>query len=115
MLFAYDKDSSAVLALASPLEASTRCKAVDVQDGYWLFYDDDGSPLMARFDPLEESDLGPGDFTLERALSGLWLQERLSKVTSVNGCGLASVADLDEMLKINRSKRLPPALPRAGR
>ena len=45
-------------------------------------------------------------YTLQRAMSGLWLQERLAQVASVGGCGLATIEDLVEILKINRSKRI---------
>ena len=114
-LFAFDKDDGTLVALSSTAEAASHCKAVDVQDGYWIFFSDDGSPLLARFEPQDPDDdtaLGPGPYTLERAMSGLWLQEGLSRVTKVSGCGLATVADLEETLKVNRSKRLPPATPR---
>lgn len=114
-LFAFDKDDGTLLALSSTAEAASHCKAVDVQDGYWLFYADDGSPLLARFEPQDPDDdtaLGPGPYSLERAMSGLWLQERLSRITTVSGCGLESVADLEEELKVNRSKRIPPGKPR---
>jgi len=115
-IFAFDKDDGTLLALSSAAEAASHCKAVDVQDGYWLFYSDDGSPLMPRFEPPAadgDSELGPGPWSLERAMSGLWLQERLSRVTKVSGCGLESVADLEETLKVNRSKRLVPGRTRA--
>jgi hypothetical protein len=105
MIFALDKDNGALLALPSPLEAPMHCKAIDVKDGFWLFFDDDGSPFEARFDPAEDTELGPGPYTLERAMGGLWLQERIKKVTSVRGCGIATLADLDETLRINRGKR----------
>jgi len=115
-LFAFDKDDGTVLAFPSSAEAASHCKAVDVQDGHWIFFSDDGSPLLARFEPQDPDDdtaLGPGPYSLERAMSGLWLQERLSRVTKVSGCGLGSVADLEETLKVNRSKRLVPPAPRA--
>ena len=109
MLLALDKDDGRVFAFADPAEVSSQCKEVDVRDGFWLFFDEDGSPLEARFVHPEI----PGkpapvshDFTLQRAMSGRWLQERLDHVTSVEGCGLATVEDLAEALKINRSKRL---------
>jgi len=40
-------------------------------------------------------------------MSGLWLQERLAQVVTVKGCGMNTVAELVETLKINRSKRVP--------
>jgi hypothetical protein len=39
-------------------------------------------------------------------MSGLWLQERLGQVVTVKGCGLTTVAEVVETLKINRSKRV---------
>jgi hypothetical protein len=111
MLFALDKDDGGLLALASPSEVAAHCKAIDVKDGYWRFFDDDGSPLEARFERQStpaDTTLSPGPYTLQRAMSGLWLQERLDQVTAVRGCGLASVAEVAETLRINRSKRVAP-------
>lgn len=112
MLLALDKDDGRVLAFADAAAACAYCKGVDVRDGYWLFFDEDGSPLEARF---EHPDL-PGSpsplshaFALRRALSGRWLQERIGQVKAVHGGGLSSVDDLVETLKINRGKRVPPA------
>jgi hypothetical protein len=47
-----------------------------------------------------------GPYVLQRALSGRWLQERLDQVRSIEGCGLATVAELVEILKVNRSRRV---------
>jgi hypothetical protein len=111
MIFALDTDDGAVKALASAAEAGAHCKPIDVEDGYWLFFADDGSPLEARFEraarPGSDAAL-PTAFTLQRAMSGLWLQERLDRVSAVNGCGLSSVEQLAETLRINRGKRIPP-------
>jgi hypothetical protein len=112
MLFAFDKDTGEVLVLGSPVEAPGRCKPIDVKDGYWLFFADDGSPLEPRFDPTERPEDIPGPYSLERAMSGLWLQERLEKVVSVTGGGVGDVEGLAELLKINRGKRIPLAPPR---
>lgn len=105
MVFALDKDDGGLVALASEDEATTHCKAVDVEDGFWLFFADDGSPLEARF--LRPSEPGSATlFSLHRAMSGRWLQERLDEVATVRGCGLNTVAELVETLKINRGKRI---------
>jgi len=106
MLFAFDKDTGEVVVLASPLEAPGRCKPIDVKDGFWLFFSDDGSPLEARFDPGEGPDDLPGPYSLERAMSGRWLQERLDKVATVTGGGVGDVEGLSELLRINRGKRI---------
>jgi hypothetical protein len=108
MMFALDTDDGALIALASHAEAQAHCKPVDVKDGYWLFFDDDGSPLEPRFEQPgqpEDAALSVGAYTLQRAMSGRWLQERLGKISGVRGCGLKSVEELVETLRINRGKR----------
>jgi hypothetical protein len=105
MLFALDKDDGTLMAFESVAQAAAHCKAVDVQDGYWRFFADDGSPLDARLAPLAPDAAVPRTFTLERAMSGLWLQERLGQVATVSGCGLETVEDVAEALKVNRAKR----------
>ncbi len=108
MVFALDKDNGGLLAFSSPVETDAQCKRIDVMDGFWLFFDEDGSPLEARFEQANQSDgsVDPGAYTLERPMSGLWLQERLAQVVTVKGCGMTTVAQLVETLKINRSKRV---------
>jgi hypothetical protein len=108
MVFALDRDNGGLLALSSHVETDAHCKRIDVKDGYWLFFDEDGSPLEARFEHVNQSDEvdPPGAYTLERPMSGLWLQERLAQVLTVKGCGMTTVAELVETLKINRSKRV---------
>jgi hypothetical protein len=108
VIFALDSDDGGLHAFASVEEAAAHCKGVDVYDGFWRFFAEDGSPLEARQDASAE----PGDadpvyaYTLQRAMSGLWLQERLAQVVTVGGCGLTTVAELVEVLKINRGKRV---------
>ena len=108
MVFALDKDNGALLAFSSPLETDAQCKRIDVRDGFWWFFDEDGSPLEARFELVDQSDdsVDPGAYSLERPMSGLWLQERLEQVGTVSGCGLTTIAELTEILKINRGKRI---------
>jgi hypothetical protein len=107
MVFALDRDNGALVAFPSPLETDALCKRIDVRDGFWLFFADDGSPLEARFEHANQSDeaLDPGPYALERPMSGLWLQERLEQVATVRGCGLTTVAAVVETLKVNRGKR----------
>ena len=112
MVFALDRDNGGLVALSSPAETDAHCKPIDVRDGFWRFFAEDGSPLEARFEHVEQSDDfadPPGAYTLQRPMSGLWLQERLAEVVTVSGCGLTSVADLVETLKINRGKRVTDA------
>jgi hypothetical protein len=104
-VFALDRDNGQLLVLSSPLEAPANCKPVDVQDGFWLFFAEDGSPLEARFDATDDPDEIPGPYSLERAMSGRWLQERLESVAAVTGGGFTNVEDVAEVLKINRAMR----------
>jgi len=109
MMFALDRDNGELIALSSPVEADAHCKPIDVKDGFWLFFAEDGSPLEARFElakQSEDSADSSGAYALHRPMSGLWLQERLAQVVTVSGCGLTSIADLVETLKINRGKRV---------
>jgi len=108
MVFAMDRDNGGLVALASPVETDAHCKPIDVKDGFWLFFAEDGSPLEARFENVNQSDDSadsPGAYALQRPMSGLWLQERLAQVVTVSGCGLTNVAELVETLKVNRGKR----------
>lgn len=117
MVFALARSSGALRAFASALEATTSCKGADARRSKWLFFDDDGSPLETRFDmrALEGQSTAASDaYALQRAMSGLWLQERLEQVGTVEGCGLATVADLAERLKVNRGKRVAPRGKRPG-
>jgi hypothetical protein len=109
MVFALDKENGELLVLPSPVDAPAHCKPIDVKDGFWLFFAEDGSPLEPCFeDPAhaDESPDAPGAFALERAMSGLWLQERLEQVTAVKGCGFTTVEAVAETLKLNRMKRV---------
>lgn len=85
------------------------CEGIDVEDAAWLFFSEDGSPLEARFQRPNRRGSNfvvSGTYVLERAMSGRWLQERLAQVKSVEGCSLRTVAELEELLKINRGRRV---------
>jgi hypothetical protein len=113
MIFALATNDGGLLAFASAAEASSRCRGADVREARWLFFSEDGSPLEARFAPpanRRRSKAAPLTYTLQRALSGLWLQERLAQVSRVEGCGPASIAELVELLKVNRGKRAAAGL-----
>jgi hypothetical protein len=108
MIFALDKDDGGVFAFPTPGETAAHCKGIDVQDGYWLFFSDDGSPLEARFGRVNTAGdfmLNPGTYILQRAMSGLWLHERLAQIKSVAGGGFSTVAELVDTMKANRARR----------
>ena len=104
MIFALDMEEGIVIAFEAEEDAALRCKPVDVEDGYWRFYADDGSPLDARFFRPEGLQMPAAAFSLQRALSGLWLQERLAQVKEVQG--LEGLAALEETLRANRAMRI---------
>jgi hypothetical protein len=102
-VFALATKDGGLRAFPGAQEAQAHCKAADVRKRGWLFFSDDGSPLEARFvPPLAASNT----YELHRAMSGRWLQERLAEVRKVEGGGLTTVAELVEMLKVNRGKRI---------
>lgn len=108
MIFALATDDGGLTAFPTTLDAESHCEGSDVKDRTWLFFADDGSPLEARFDrPNQRGAMTvvSGAYTLHRAMSGLWLQERLAQVKSVEGCGLGTLPEVVELLKINRGSR----------
>src|SRR5689334_17002977 len=100
MVYALTKNGGALLAFSSIEEAEAYCEGADVENGLWLFFSEDGSPLEPRFRRPPN-----GTYVLQRAISGLWLQERLEQVKSVTGCGLMNLPQVVELLKIERGKR----------
>ena len=99
-MFALATDDGGLMAFPSTDDAEAYCEGIEVENGVWLFFADDGSPLEARFRRPTN-----GTYVLLRAVSGLWLQERLSKVQSVEGCDLTTLPEVVDLLKINRGKR----------
>ncbi len=111
MVFALARSNGALRAFATAVDATCSCGGSDVKKSTWHFFADDGSPLEARFErpgPQGKDATVADAYVLHRAMSGLWLQERLEQVRKIEGCGLASVADLVELLKVNRGKRVAP-------
>lgn len=108
MVFALATDDGGLMVFPSAQDAEAYCEGLDVGDGLWLFFADDGSPLEARFSRPNRRGIFTvsGIYTLQRALSGRWLQERLAEVKTVEGGGLTSIEDVAELLKINRGKRI---------
>jgi hypothetical protein len=99
MVFALTRKGG-LMAFPSIDEAEAYCEGSDVEQGLWLFFSEDGSPLEARFRRPPN-----GTYVLQRAISGLWLQERLEQVKSITGCGLETLPQLVELLRVERGKR----------
>ena len=108
MVFALATDDGGLIAFPSAADAIAHCEGIDVRDGVWRFFSEDGSPLDAKFEhptPTGQPLAGSGAYTLQRAMSGLWLQERVDQLKSVEGCGLTSLPQVVALLKVNRAKR----------
>ena len=102
-MFALATNGGSLRAFSGAREAAAHCDAAGVRSRTWLFFSDDGSPLEARFvPPLVTSNT----YELHRAMSGRWLQERLDLVKKIEGGGLTTIAELVEVLKVNRGKRV---------
>jgi hypothetical protein len=117
MVFALAMNDGRLTTFPSAREVEAQCGGIDVEDRVWIFFAEDGSPLEARFERPNRR--GPftvsGIYTLHRALSGRWLQERLDEVKVVEGDGLTTKAELVEMLKVNRGKRVDAEVKRGPR
>jgi len=100
LAFALSTLDGRLTAFPSIDTAEVRCAGAEVEKRLWLFFSEDGSPLEVRFRRPAN-----GNYALQRAISGLWLQERLDQVKSVSGCALTSLPELIELLKVNRGKR----------
>jgi len=109
MMFALATNHGGLMTFPGMREAEAHCNGIDVEDGVWLFFADDGSPLEARFERPNRRGAFTvsGTYKLQRALSGRWLQERLDQVKSVQGGAVTTVDELVELLKVNRSRLRP--------
>ena len=105
IVFALATRTGGLRAFVSAPEAVSHCDEFAARNASWLFFADDGSPLEARF-ARPGTPAAAGPYVLQRALSGRWLQERLDQVRTIRGCGLATVAELVEILKVNRGRRV---------
>lgn len=107
-MFALATGDWGLMAFPTAQDAESHCEGIDVADGRWLFFADDGSPIEARFDRPDHGEpitVAAGAYTLKRAMAGLWLQERLGQVKTVDGCGLTALPEVVQLLKVNRANR----------
>ena len=99
-MFALARDDGGLVAFPSPGQAVSYCEGIDVEDGVWSFFAEDGSPLAAVFDqPNERGQFSvvSGQYSLQPA-SGPSLQERLGEIRAVGG-SISSVGELCAILE----------------
>ena len=118
MVFALAKDDHGLMVFATEAEAIAYCEGIDVEEGGWLFFANDGSPLEPHFSrPSHRGTFAvrSSEYSLRLAQSGthLSLRDRLNEIASVEGMlGVSSVADVERLLTAG-SKDDAPQAPRA--
>ena len=104
MIFAFATDDRSLMVFVSEAEAIAYCEGIDVEEGGWLFFANDGSPLEPHFSrPSHRGTFSveSGEYTLRPAKPGndLSLRERLSEIASVEGMpGISNIADVERLL-----------------
>lgn len=106
MVFALATDDHGLLVFATEAAAIAYCEGIDVEDGGWLFFANDGSPLEPNFSKPSQRGtfvVISGEYTLRPAKPSAYppLRDRLHEVTSVQGIpGVSSVRDVERLLTI---------------
>jgi hypothetical protein len=104
MIFAIATDDLGLMVFATPPDAVAYCEGIDVQQGGWEFYGEDGRPWEAKFTRAATAGrfvVDSGEYTLmPSSQTGLpSLRERLDLVRYVEGVpGLSSIADIRRLL-----------------
>lgn len=93
MIFALATDDWGLMAFSGISDAVAYCERIDVEEGGWLFFAEDGTPLEPHF-----SKPSTGPYFLRPASLGGSLREHLASVKSVEGLGLSTVADVTRVL-----------------
>jgi len=94
MVLALATDDRGLMIFPGSAEAIAYCERVDVEAGAWSFFAEDGSPLKPNLEgrpPLYALTPDPN--------SSAHLATLLDNVSYVEGCGITSVAQLEDILK----------------
>ena len=102
MIFAFATDDRTLHAFRSEADATAHAEGIDVEDGVWLFFAQDGCPLEAVFTEPNvrgKHTVGSGVYRLQPAGSkqSITLLELLPRVAAVEG-ELASVEVVRQLL-----------------
>jgi hypothetical protein len=104
MVFALDTDDHSLMVFPNEADAIAYCEGIDVEEGGWLFFGNDGTPLEPQFSrPNQRGSfvVTSGKYTLQPAAPGAHpsLCERLHEISSVEGIpGISSVLDVERLL-----------------
>ena len=109
MIFALATDDHGLMIFATEADAMAYCEGIDVADGGWEFFAEDGTPLEPVFEQAASRGsvlTTSGKYMLRTAGKTLpSLIDRIGIVTSVEGMpGVVSVADVERLLT-SRSTR----------
>ena len=90
-IFAFFTDDRGLEVFPNKADAISYCEGIDIENGVWLFWDDSGINLVAKF--LEPKQTGvfsimSGKYDLVPFPQGLELIEFLSNVGYVEGRGM---------------------------
>ena len=104
MIFAFATDEQTLCVFPDETFAISYCEGIDVEDGLWLFWNDEGTPLFAKFtipNQRESRTLTHGVYHLVQYLetSQTSLFETLKYIETVEGQPpLNSVAAIKQYL-----------------
>ena len=113
MVFALGTDDGELMVFPTAAEAVSYCEGIDVEDGGWLFFAGDGSPLEAQFERPNERGtftVRSGTYALRPAIGSSHqpLQARFPEVRSVEGGGVSTVAEVERLLASGGGDRAGP-------
>lgn len=90
-IFAFSTDDRGLEVFLTKEEAISYCEGIDIENGEWIFWDEFGSSMEAKFyEPNKKGILGvvSGKYDLVPFPEGLELIEFLSNVGYVEGHGM---------------------------
>ena len=108
MIFALSTDDRTLSVFATAAEAIGYCEGIDVEDGIWLFFANDGTPLEPRFTQPNRRGrilVRSGTYILEPASAGVHLCDAIEGVAAVEGSGMSSLEDVRRHLHCGGASR----------
>jgi hypothetical protein len=112
MIFALETDAQTLDVFPDETAAISYCEGIDVEDGNWIFWDDDGIPLFAEFivpNKREGNWLTNGKyhFVQTSEITQTPLLEALEHIGAVNGQPPVNTITAIKQYLILRSRKNP--------